>query len=238
MEEYLYMLKRGKPKTSAPSVTEFYDKFEIALRGDANKRVLCITLADALSGTYNSARLAAEEFPGQVSVVNSKSVSLGEYFLLERARTLIARGLELTKVEEHLVETASRLQAFLLPKTLAYAYRGGRVNGAVFAATQIMDIKVLLSTDPRGVLKKHDAYRTWSRALDGLVENIKAIHTETPLEKLGIIYIDTPAEAAAVASVLEEELHMPVLTSKTGTVLATHSGPGSLGAVLLKGNGD
>ena len=80
------------PTTSQASPFDFEEKFRSAV--EEGFQVVCITVSSGLSGTYQSACIAAEEYPGKVFVVDSQTIALGSAILTDYALSLVDRGMD------------------------------------------------------------------------------------------------------------------------------------------------
>ena len=88
------------PTTSQISPAQFEEAFRTAV--EAGEQVVAVVLSAKLSGTYQSACIAAEEFPGKVFVVDSANATIGELVLVERAVELMDQGLEAAAIADRL----------------------------------------------------------------------------------------------------------------------------------------
>lgn len=127
------------PKTSQITPAEFADNIDKALK-EADE-VLIITMSSALSGTYQSACIAADDYNGQVYVVDSINVSLGERLLVERAVQLLDEGMPLKEVVDVLDEEKGSIRLIAVLDTLEYLKKGGRISPAVAFAGEVLAIK-------------------------------------------------------------------------------------------------
>ena len=104
------------PTTSQISPSQFEEVFQAAV--DAGETVVAVVLSAKLSGTYQSACIAAEEFPGQVFVVDSANATLGELVLVERAVELMDQGLDAAAIAARLEEEKKEVRLVGLLDTL------------------------------------------------------------------------------------------------------------------------
>ena len=127
------------PVTSQVPPYRFEEVFEkVVSEGDT---VIAITISGALSGTYQSACIAAAEFPGKVFVVDSENVSLGMRILVERGLELLKQGLAAEEIVEKLNEEKKRVRVLALLDTLEYLKKGGRISSATAFAGGLLNIK-------------------------------------------------------------------------------------------------
>ena len=129
----------GLPKTSQISPARFEEAFRQAV--EAGETVVVVVLSAKLSGTYQSACIAAEEFPGKVFVVDSANATIGELILVERTLELMDQGLEASAIAARLDEEKKEIRLVALLDTLEYLKRGGRVSASVALVGGLLAIK-------------------------------------------------------------------------------------------------
>lgn len=120
-----------------PSIYEDYYK-KLTATGD---QLVVITLSSQLSGTCQSARIAAADFPGQVFVVDSLTATVGERILLLRGLELKKAGLSAEQIAKTLDEEKHRIRLVATIDTLEYLKKGGRISAAVAFAGELLGIK-------------------------------------------------------------------------------------------------
>ncbi len=131
------------PSTSQVNEFRFNEAFE-ALTADGSE-VLCVTMSSKMSGTYERAVSAAKKFGGQVEVVDSLNVTIGERILIQHAMSLIEKGLTLKQVKQELDGKKHKIQLVAFVDSLKYLKKGGRLSATVAAVGEILNIKPLVS---------------------------------------------------------------------------------------------
>lgn len=131
------------PTTSQPTPAAFADAYEEAVNeGDT---VIAITVSAAFSGTYQSATIAAEDYPGKVLVVDSHSVALGVTVLTQYALKLVDEGKTAREIFDHLLAIRSRVRVTAVLDTLDYLHKGGRISKTVAIAGGLLSIKPIIA---------------------------------------------------------------------------------------------
>ena len=133
------------PTTSQPAPYLFEEAYEKVV--SEGYEVICLTCSSKLSGTHQSANIAAEEFEGKVHVLDSESIAIGLGLLAEYAVGLAERGLGVEEILSKLTEKRSRIKILALVDTLEYLKKGGRVSSAVALAGGLLNIKPVLSVN-------------------------------------------------------------------------------------------
>jgi DegV family protein with EDD domain len=130
------------PKTSQPPVGDFSRIYDL-LTGHGYD-VLSVGLSEALSGTTQAARTAAEQFDGRVRVFNTQTASCGEAVLAVIAAEAAQQGMSLDEIEDLLTEFQPLNYVFAIPADLSYIVRGGRLPAWVKRLTNFLHMSPLL----------------------------------------------------------------------------------------------
>lgn len=130
------------PTTSQATPFAFGEVFgKIVEAGD---EVVCITCSSGLSGTYQSADIAADDYEGKVFVVDSQNIALSSAILAEYALRLVDEGKGAKEIAEELNVVREKLHLFAVVDTLEYLQRGGRVSKTVAIAGGLLSIKPII----------------------------------------------------------------------------------------------
>lgn len=124
------------PTTSMVVPSKFVAAFEEALT--QADQLLVVTLSSKLSGTYDSAVAAAEQFPGQVFVVDSLNACIGEAIVVQRGRELLDQGLSAAQAAAQLEKERHQVRLVALLGTLEYLRKGGRLNAAAAVMGEVL----------------------------------------------------------------------------------------------------
>lgn len=227
---------RGKlaVTTSRPAPAEFAAEYRRRLDSGAT-HVVSVHLAAGLSGTCESAVLAAQDFPhGTVRVVDSRGTAMALGFAVQAAAQRAARGGTAAEVQGAATETVDRTRTYFYVDTLEYLRRGGRIGtAAAFLATSL-SVKPLLQM-VEGRIVALEKVRTSSKAIGRLVQLTVDAAGSGPV-RLAVHHVAAEARAGAIAAQLRTALPgLDELTvSELGPVLGAHLGPGALGTVILR----
>lgn len=133
------------PTTCQVPPSEFEAAFEAATaNGDT---AVLITLSGKLSGTYQSALIAAEDYEGKVFVVDSESVAVGERILVLRGLEMAKEGLSAAEIAAALDEEKKSIRLLALLDTLEYLKKGGRISATVAFAGAVLSIKPVVAVE-------------------------------------------------------------------------------------------
>lgn len=131
------------PKTSQPTPEAFADAYRAVV--EAGDQAVVLTLSSKLSGTYQSANIAAMDFPGQVFVVDTESAAIGAGVLAELAVGYADSGMGAEEIVEKVQEDKKNLVLLAALDTLEYLVRGGRLSKVAGFAGGLLNIKPLIT---------------------------------------------------------------------------------------------
>ena len=225
---------KSRVTTSRPAPAEFAAAYRACLDGGAT-HVVSVHLAAALSGTWESATLAAQDFGhGVVRVVDSRSTAMAlGYAVLAAARAARA-GASAADVQGAAVATVDATRTMFYVDTLEYLRRGGRIGTATALLATSLSVKPLLQL-VEGQVVALEKVRTPSKALARLVQLTAAAAGAGPVD-LAVHHLDALERAEVVAGQLRAavprigELHVTEL----GAVVGAHLGPGVIGTVVVR----
>lgn len=222
------------PKTSQASPALFMEVFEEAV--NAGESVVVVTLASKLSGTYQSAMIAAADYPGRVFVVDSESAAIGAGILVELGLRLAKEGIEAESIAAKLEEEKKNICLVALLDTLEYLQKGGRISKTAAIAGGLLSIKPVI-TIREGEIVVLGKARGSKQGNNLLVKEIETngVDFEKPI-LLGYTGITDALlqkyiqDSAFLWEGNVKELHSTIICS----VIGTHAGPGAIAAAFFK----
>lgn len=226
----------AQPVTSQVNSEQYVELFEPFLK--EGKDILHLALSSGISGTVNSALIAAKElrekYPDRtIEVVDSLSASSGFGLLVDYVADLRDAGATLAEAKQWVEENKLKVQHWFFSTDLTSFKRGGRISASAAAIATVLGICPLMNVDFRGKLIPREKIRTKKRAIKRIVEVMKE-HAEGGTEYDGRCYISNSAcrqDAEAVRDLIEENfphLKGKVLINSIGTVIGSHTGPGTV----------
>ncbi|MDQ2880236.1 MAG: DegV family protein [Actinomycetota bacterium] len=229
------LARRASVSTSRPTPGEFEAVYADAIRAGADT-IVSVHLSRALSGTWESARLAAEHVGlKRVRVVDSRSTGMGLGFSVLAAAAVAADGGDLDAVYNTAERVGVSCRAFFSVDTLEYLRRGGRIGSAAARVGSALSVKPLLHVDGGRVVPL-EKVRTASRARARLVDLAVQAAGSGPVD-LAVHHLGAAERAADLVTQLQARLPMlsECLVSEVGAAIGAHAGPGMLGVVVLPG---
>lgn len=219
------------PTTSQPTPDSFAKVYQEAM--DAGEEVVVLTIASKLSGTYQSATIAAMDFPeGRIHIVDTETVTIGAGILAERALELADSGKSAAEIAAALNEEKKQVHLVALLDTLEYLKRGGRISKTVAFAGGLLSIKPVIGIGDGEInmLGKARGAKQGFSMLTQLVEQAGGIDSNRPV-LLGY----TGQSDAQMQKYAAENADMLVKADRTviGSVVGTHAGPGAFAVAFF-----
>jgi DegV family protein with EDD domain len=222
------------PTTCQVPPAEFEKAYEkVVADGDT---AVVVTISSKLSGTYQSAVIASEDYEGKIFVVDSESVSLGHRILIQQGLRYRDEGLSAKEIVERLERDKKQIRVMALLDTLEYLKKGGRISAAAAMAGSLLSIKpVIMAKDGAVVMAgKARGSKQGNNLLRVLVEKSCGIDFSRPL---CLAY--SGLSDAMLRKYIEdsEELwqgHDDCLQIATvGCAIGTHAGPGAVAVAFF-----
>lgn len=225
------------PRTSQVTPMEYAEYYEKALQ-EADE-VVVITLSGKLSGTYQNAVVAAQDYDGRVYVVDSENAALGERLLIERGVQLADSGMSAVDIAKTLDEEKKKIRLLALLDTLEYLKKGGRISGAVAFVGGVLSIKPVIAVVDGEVqlVGKARGSKQGNNLLRELINKCGGINFDMPytLAYSGVsdeLLRKYVADNKALFEGHMQAQELPVAV--VGSAIGTHVGPGAIGAAFFE----
>ncbi len=201
MLQYFYS-HRGKSHTACPSTQAWMDAFEGA------DEIYVVTITSGLSGTYNSAVVAKDQFIAdhpdvQICVVDSLATGPGEVLLLEKMVELKKDGKTFSQISEEIIRYRDSLRLFFGLACLHNLAQNGRVSKIIASAIGIMNIRILGTASKQGTIDSVAKCRGDKRLLDRTVAELRKAGYKGG--KLRICHVENKKFADAFIEAIQRE---------------------------------
>lgn len=226
--------RRVSVTTSRPSPADFVEAYRELLKAGATG-VVSVHLSSRLSGTYEAATQAAEEFGDRVRVVDSATAGTGLGLVVLAAAQAARGGAELAGVQDAATQAAAQTSTFFYVDTLEFMRRGGRISAASALLGTALAVKPILHVVAGEVVLK-EKVRTAARALARLVDLAAETAGESDVD-IAVQHLGAQERAEALRDALVERLGAKVRSAyvlEIGAVVAAHTGPGVIGVALRR----
>lgn len=217
--------------TSRPTPEAFRDVYEKLAAGGAES-IVSVHLSGEISGTCESAQLAAREASLPVEVVDSRLVGVGTGFAVLAAADAVAAGEDAGAAADAARRRAAATTSLFYVDTLEYLRRGGRIGAAAKLLGSVLAVKPLLRLDDGRVVPL-EKVRTSSRALSRLEELAVEAAADREVD-IAVAHLENLACANSVAERLRGRVPglQDLVVGEVGAVIGAHVGPGMVAVVV------
>ena len=237
-QEFYKRIRAGKlATTSAVNVGQFQDAMRRVL--ESGRDIVCVCFSSALSTTYQSAVIAAEdlraEFPeAEIHVVDSLSASLGQGLLLYLAVEQKRKGLTAAELAKWVEDNRLTVCHWFTVDDLNFLKRGGRVSATTALLGTMLSIKPIMHTSDEGKLVPVSKARGRKAAIAALLDKIEALGIHPEKQTMFICHADCEEDAKAVAQTIQDRFGTPTVhINYIGPVIGSHTGPNTMGLFFV-----
>ena len=237
-EDFYSKIRAGKlATTSAANVGQFQDAMRPVL--ESGRDIVCIGFSSALSTTYQSACIAAEdmrqEFPdARIYVVHSLSASLGQGLLLYLTVQKKREGLTAEELVQWVEDNKLHIDHWFTVDDLNYLKMGGRLSAGAAFFGSMLSIKPVMHTSDEGKLVPVSKVRGRKASLKALIDKIAELGIEPSEQVMFICHADCEVEARAVAEEMKARYGVKeVYINYIGPVIGSHTGPNTMGIFFV-----
>lgn len=225
MKDFYERIKKGEiPRSSQPSIGEVMDVFEKY----SDSEILNISMADGLSGTYQSACGAREmvENSERITVFNTKTLCGPHRYMVERAQQMKEAGHSVKDILAWLEDVAERTESFLIPQDFAFLKRGGRLTPMAARLGSVLKLKPIMTlTEDCKKLDKFAVKRTMKAAVKTIIEHMKEKGVDERY-KFYVVHADALEDAKGIVANLKEVFgNIDIELHDLSPVFVTQGGP-------------
>lgn len=228
-------LPKEIPTTSLPSV----EKFATALEGARNEgytHAIIITISSGISGSYNSARLAAETNSGiETFVFDSMTLTMSQGAMVIEAVNLINEGKSFNEIVDILPKLRDKIDVFFTIDTLEYLIKGGRIGKVSGTIADALNLKPIITVGDDGIYHTVCKIRGVKQSISRLAGLLKP-YLEVSRCRVWILDGNAPDKAKALYNSIKDlpNLVECTLGGTIGPTLGVHTGPGLVGFIVEK----
>lgn len=216
--------------TSRPSPGSMLELYRRLEKGGA-RQILSVHLSGDMSGTFESAQLAARDAEVRVVCVDSRQVGVATGYAALAAADAVGRGASVEEAADAARARAERCSSYFYVDTLEYLRRGGRIGAAAALFGGALAVKPLLTIDD-GTVSSLEKVRTSGKALARLAELAVTAAGDEQVD-VCVAHLASPERAESLADELAKRLAdqlggREVWCAEVGAVLGAHVGPGMI----------
>lgn len=225
MQKFYEMIKAGNhPKSSQPPIGEVVDVYEKYAGDD----IINISMADGLSGTYQSACMAKGmiEDNEKITVINSTTLCGPHRYMVEKAQQMKEEGCSAQEIIDWVNAATKKHESFLIPQDFDFLRRGGRLTPMAATLGSILKLKPIMTQTPDGKqLDKFGVKRTMSAAFKVIIDHMK----ERGIDEKYVVYVshaEALKDALHAQKMLKEAFgDIEVRMLDLGAAFVTQGGP-------------
>lgn len=232
-EQFYRDVREGQmPTTSQINVFKFTEEFK--KYAQEGKSVIYIGLSSALSGSINNAHMAREmvleEYKdADITVIDSRGASAGEGLMVYYACEMLKRGCTKEEIVDWQNNNILKVCHWFTVEDLNHLKRGGRVSGTAAFVGTILDIKPVLHVDDAGRLIPMAKVKGRKKSLRMLADKLKETIVNPEEQTIFISHGDCIDDAEHLKKIILEEVKVKeVIINYIGSVIGSHSGPGTV----------
>ena len=221
------------PTTAAPSPGAFSAVYQQAFDGGADE-VICLTVSEAVSATYQSALTACEMHPDRkITVLDTQSISMGQGFMVLEAARLAREGATTEEILEAVIDIRERTHLYAALDTLKFMAMSGRVGSLTAEMASMLSIKPIL-TIIDGKLDLLEKVRTRRKAWDRVLELAVTSLDAGEIDQMYLLHVAADDLAGQFEEKLRAAMPCPERITVTGLTpgLSVHTGAGLVGVAF------
>ncbi|CAM2814617.1 DegV family protein [Paenibacillus sediminis] len=222
------------PTTSQPAPAVYVDAYEQIAKKYPGSPIVSIHLSSGMSGTYQSARLAATMVEADVDItaIDSLSASYGYGQMVVEAARLAAEGKSVEEIVAVVEKFKKERKLYFLVDTLEYLQKGGRIGKAAAMIGTLLNIKPILSIDDEGIIYAVEKVRGHKKAVARTIELFKQ-HFDGKKLHVAIGHTANQASAEQYLTHLQSEFEIEdVVFTNIGPVIGSHVGEGTIAVFI------
>jgi DegV family protein with EDD domain len=228
-------LPKEIPTTSLPSVEKFSSALE-EVKNEGYTHAIVITISSGISGSYNSARIAAENISGiETFVFDSMTLTMSEGAMVIETKNLIDQRKSFDEIIEILPTYRSKIDVFFTLDTLEYLIKGGRIGKVAGTIADTLNLKPIITVGDDGVYHTVCKIRGMKQSISRLASLLKP-YLESSRCKVWIMDGNAPDKAKLLYESIKDfpNLVECTLGGSIGPTLGVHTGPGLVGLIVEK----
>ncbi|GAB6087543.1 DegV family protein [Alkaliphilus crotonatoxidans] len=224
------------PSTSQINVFRFVEKFKSLY--NEGKAILYLGFTSGMSGTFNNAVLAKDQFledcpGGEITIVDTASASIGQGVLIVKAVEMLREGKTAQEIAAWVESNKMNTNHWFAVDDLHYLKKGGRISAVTATLGTALNVKPILTVDTEGKLKTYTNVRGRKKSIKFLFERFLE-HMKEETDTIIIGHGNAPEEAETLRSyVLQECKPRQLIVSELSATIASHVGPNMLAIAFL-----
>jgi len=233
-EEVYSRMPQEVPTTSMPSPHDIRTVFEDLIE-EGFTHCIALHISSALSGTYESVKMVAQEIKQiRIQVIDTRTLSMGTGWLVINAARNIRAGLNYEAILESIKVLQEKVQVYYIVETLEYLRRGGRIGKVAGMIAEFLHLKPVISVNADGEYFTYCKAKGRRKSIEKLVEIVQAAVREGEIN-LAVLHGGAQQEFEMLLARFKQFPNIREITASQITpVLGVHTGPGLLGVCFYE----
>ncbi|CAM2077326.1 MAG: DegV family protein [uncultured Clostridium sp.] len=235
-EFYKFLEDNLDVNTSQPSPGDVMKTWDEVLK--EKEYIIYIPMSSSLSGTYETAVMLAEEYEGKVFVVNNRRISVTQLQSVKDAINLVKKGKSAKEIKEILEDRQYQASIYIVPDTLDYLKKGGRLTPAVASFAKVLNIKLVLQIqgEKLDAFKKVRGMKQAKRAMkEAIADDIKNRFASNSNMRIYAAYTGSEEVGIEWKGELEEAFpNYDIQIYPLSLSVSCHIGPGAIGIACVE----
>ena len=221
------------PTTTQPTPKNFIELYSDTLK--TSDSIISIHISKKMSGTINSAEMARKELPGRdIEIIDSELVHMPLGFLAIKAAQLAQQGRSKEEILKEVYDLKPKITVLIVPSTLEYLKKGGRIGKAKGLIASLLEIKPILTIHD-GEISQFKTARRWNQVKTELINSMKTMIKNYENLIVSVGHADAKDDAAEMYERIKETFNpKKIINVDIGIVVGTHLGPGGLGITFYE----
>lgn len=228
---YRRIRNKEQPKTAQPRLSDL--RVTLKELSEDGSPIVVIHLSSALSGTYATSEMVAEEMRqhgADITVIDSLSASFGQGWMVLCAARMARAGAGRDEIVNEIKMRIPKMNHLFILDTIEYLMQGGRITKAEALVGTVLDIKPLLYIDEFGRILAKGRTRGRKRSIANLLQDVESRITDPEAKTVGVIHADCSDEADELIEELKQRINpREIIKAEMTATVGTHVGPGLLG---------
>lgn len=235
-EFYKFLDDNADVNTSQPSPGDVMKTWDEVLK--EKEYIIYIPMSSSLSGSYETAVMLAEEYEGKVFVVNNRRISVTQLQSVKDAINLVKKGKSAKEIKEILEDRQYQASIYIVPDTLDYLKKGGRLTPAVASFAKVLNIKPVLQIqgEKLDAFKKVRGMKQAKRAMkEAIADDIKNRFASNSNMRIYAAYTGSEEVGIEWKGELEEAFpNYDIQIYPLSLSVSCHIGPGAIGIACVE----
>ncbi|WP_294171909.1 DegV family protein [uncultured Clostridium sp.] len=235
-EFYKFLDDNADVNTSQPSPGDVMKTWDEVLK--EKEYIIYIPMSSSLSGSYETAVMLAEEYEGKVFVVNNRRISVTQLQSVKDAINLVKKGKSAKEIKEILEDRQYQASIYIVPDTLDYLKKGGRLTPAVASFAKVLNIKPVLQIqgEKLDAFKKVRGMKQAKRAMkEAIADDIKNRFASNSNMRIYAAYTGNEEVGIEWKGELEEAFpNYDIQIYPLSLSVSCHIGPGAIGIACVE----